>query len=193
LVLAAWSGLGYNRRALNLRKTAQAVCEQYGGTIPSEPSVLRTLPGIGPYTANAIAVFAFNRHCAAIDTNIRRVLIHELKLSEDVDREELGKIALRLVPRGRARDWHNALMDYARLRIRKEASYIKPMPQQSRFEGSRRQIRGFIMRRLTRKRYVRIDSVAEEMGRSVADVRTAAESLESDGMVTLARRTIRSI
>lgn len=73
-VLRAWAGLGYNRRAMNLRRTAALLCERHGGEVPRDPGVLRTLPGVGPYTARAVAAICFAQPEAAVDTNVRRVL-----------------------------------------------------------------------------------------------------------------------
>ncbi|HQL24842.1 MAG TPA: Fe-S cluster assembly protein HesB, partial [candidate division Zixibacteria bacterium] len=114
-VLAAWSGLGYNRRALYLQKLAQTVVGEYGGELPSDPAVLRRLPGIGPYTANAVAAFAFGRRVAAVDTNVRKVLLHRFGLAADARPAEIQRIAELVLPRTGIRAWHAALMDYARL------------------------------------------------------------------------------
>jgi hypothetical protein len=76
-VIRLWSGLGYNRRAVNLQRAAQAVVEQNGGEFPRDVDALETLPGIGPYTAGAIACFAFEQDVGFMDTNIRR-LLHRL-------------------------------------------------------------------------------------------------------------------
>jgi A/G-specific adenine glycosylase len=73
-VREAWDGLGYYRRAADLQRLAQQVVEQHGGELPSDPGLLRRLPGIGRYTAGAIASFAFERSVAAVDTNVARVL-----------------------------------------------------------------------------------------------------------------------
>jgi A/G-specific adenine glycosylase len=74
-VIRAWAGLGYNRRAVNLQRTAQTVLRDYGSTFPHDVAGLRALPGIGPYTAGAVACFAFEQPVAFLDTNIRRVLL----------------------------------------------------------------------------------------------------------------------
>src|SRR5688572_16659581 len=73
-VIRLWAGLGYNRRAVNLQRTAQAVINEYGGRFPDDVEALKRLPGIGPYTAGAIACFAFEQDAAFIDTNMRRVI-----------------------------------------------------------------------------------------------------------------------
>ena len=73
-VLRAWAGLGYNRRALNLQRTAAVLEAEHGGSVPADLAALEALPGIGPYTARAVAAIAFGRPVAAVDTNVRRVV-----------------------------------------------------------------------------------------------------------------------
>ncbi len=191
-VLAAWSGLGYNRRALYLQKLARTVVENFGGELPSDPVVLRKLPGLGPYSANAIAIMAYGRRVAAVDTNVRKVLIHLLELPTETPMAEIQRIAELVLPRTGIREWHYALMDYARLALPRAAHRrIPPTSKQSRYEGSNRQIRGEIIRRLTVRKQVSLRAVAEAMGRTEEDVRRAAEGLEKDGLVVLAGKTVR--
>ncbi len=73
-VLRQWSGLGYNRRALNLQRAARAIVERHGGRVPDDLAALEALPGVGPYTARAVAAIAFGRPVGPVDTNVRRVL-----------------------------------------------------------------------------------------------------------------------
>ena len=73
-VLRAWAGLGYNRRALNLQRAAATIEAEHGGRVPADVATLETLPGIGPYTARAVAAIAFGQRVAAVDTNVRRVV-----------------------------------------------------------------------------------------------------------------------
>lgn len=190
-LLTAWSGLGYNRRALYLGEMAKSVVTRFDGELPSDPEQLRTLPGIGEYTANAIAIFAFNRPLVTIDTNIRKVLLHEFGLPVETSKADLLALAERLLPRRRSRDWHNALMDYARVALKSDLNYIPPLTRQGRFEGSRRQIRGAIVRALTEKKRVGLDRIAAELKRSLVDVREAALSLERDGVVVVGAKTVR--
>lgn len=116
-VIRAWAGLGYNRRALNLQRTAQAVRDEHGGRFPDLPETLRVLPGIGPYTAGAIACFAFERDVAFMDTNIRRVL-QRVFVGPDAapaaDREllRIGEAAL---PTGQGWTWNQAIMELGAL------------------------------------------------------------------------------
>ncbi len=190
-LLAAWSGLGYNRRALYLGKLAQAIMTEHKGVMPEKAELLRALPGIGPYTANAILIFAFNRPLITIDTNIRKVLLHEFGLPAGTPKKELEALAQRALPRGRARDWHNALMDYGRLVLPRRIPSIPALSRQSRFEGSLRQIRGEIVRQLTARKRVTIARIAKTLGRSEEDVRRAAEALQRDGVVVLSGSSIR--
>ncbi len=114
-VLSAWEGLGYYARARNLRRAAQLVVEKYGGKLPHESQQLRELPGIGRYTAGAIASIAFGRDEPALDGNIRRVLARLFNITTPADSplgtKLLWELAARHLPKGRAGDYNQALMD----------------------------------------------------------------------------------
>ncbi|HLI95078.1 MAG TPA: A/G-specific adenine glycosylase [Candidatus Baltobacteraceae bacterium] len=113
-VLRMWKGLGYNSRAVRLKQIAQAVCERFGGLMPSDEETLRTLPGIGPYTVAAIRAFAFDCDDAATDTNVRRVthrVVYGLEFPPAVTASALDARARELVPAGRGHDWNSATMD----------------------------------------------------------------------------------
>jgi A/G-specific adenine glycosylase len=117
-VIRAWAGLGYNRRALNLQRTAQAVLNEHDGRFPDTPDALRALPGIGPYTAGAVACFAFERDVAFMDTNIRRVIRRVFTGPDETapssDRELLP-IAEAAVPSGQGWTWNQAIMELGAL------------------------------------------------------------------------------
>jgi A/G-specific adenine glycosylase len=189
-VLSAWSGLGYNRRALYLHETARIVSDRFNGHLPESLDQLRSLPGIGRYTSAAILIFARNEPLVAIDTNIRKVLIAELGLSPTISQAALEAVAKRLLPAKRARDWHNALMDYGSLKLPRIMKGINALPRQSRFDGSLRQIRGEIVRRLTGQDRVGIVTIARALKRSPTDVHRAAESLVRDGIVLFSGKTL---
>ena len=109
-VLREWSGLGYNRRARNLWECAKIIAAT-PHAMPDDLETLRSLPGIGRYTAAAVACFAFDRRVAVVDTNIRRVL-GRCVFGEDLSRPTAAwQIAEALLPRRRAAHWHQALMD----------------------------------------------------------------------------------
>jgi A/G-specific adenine glycosylase len=111
-VLRAWRGLGYNRRALNLWRAAQAVVDEHDGVLPREVAALERLPGIGPYTARAVAAIAFGLPVGAVDTNVRRVLSRAVTgASEGIHTAEVQRLADAAVPGDRPADWTHALMD----------------------------------------------------------------------------------
>jgi A/G-specific adenine glycosylase len=117
-VIRLWAGLGYNRRAVNLQRTAIAVRDEHGGQFPRTPEELLKLPGIGPYTAGAIACFAFEQQVAFIDTNIRRALRRALLGPDEApppSERELLALALELVPAGQAWAWNQAIMELGAL------------------------------------------------------------------------------
>jgi A/G-specific adenine glycosylase len=104
--MRAWGNLGYNRRALNLWRAARSVVER--GSFPRTVEGLRDLPGVGPYTARAVAAFAFGAHTGAVDANVRRVLTRATGLAPDADVQELADT---LAPRGGSGRWNQALFD----------------------------------------------------------------------------------
>jgi A/G-specific adenine glycosylase len=111
-VLRAWRGLGYNRRALNLWRAAKVVVAEHGGRLPSDVAALVRLPGIGPYTARAVAAIAFGAPVGAVDTNVRRVLGRTMAGSaEAMPAADLQRLADASVPTDRPADWTHALMD----------------------------------------------------------------------------------
>ena len=114
-VLAAWSGLGYYRRARNLRAGAQVLVREHAGRLPEDADALRRVPGIGPYTAGAIASVAFDKPVAAVDGNVIRVLarIEGLQGRRDAARlrKEISNRADALAYGPRPRDWTQALME----------------------------------------------------------------------------------
>jgi A/G-specific adenine glycosylase len=110
-VLRAWQGLGYNRRALNLWRAARAIVEEHGGVVPHELADLQRLPGVGPYTARAVAAIAFGRPFGAVDTNVRRVVGRVAGGAEGLSAAALQSLADSIVPHERPADWTHALMD----------------------------------------------------------------------------------
>ena len=116
-VRAAWAGLGYYSRARNLHLAAQLVVEKHGGTFPATAEELRKLPGIGPYTAGAIAAIAFDEPEAAVDANAERVIARYFALESPLPRAkpELRRFTQSLVPQRRAGDFAQALMDLGAL------------------------------------------------------------------------------
>jgi A/G-specific adenine glycosylase len=112
-VLHAWQGLGYYARARNLHACARVVVERHGGGFPDDEAVLRALPGIGAYTAAAIAAIAFGRKATAMDGNVERVIarLYAVETPLPDAKPELYRLAARLTPDDRAGDYAQALMD----------------------------------------------------------------------------------
>ncbi len=109
-VMLAWAGLGYYARAVNLHRTAKRVCEEHGGALPGDPDRLRALPGVGEYTAAAVASIAFGRPVAAVDGNVRRVLSRLWDLADPTP-ARLRRIATDLLDPARPGDFNEAVME----------------------------------------------------------------------------------
>lgn len=153
-VLATWQGLGYNSRGLRLARAAQIIMTKFGGSLPDTLEELESLPGIGPNTAGSISAFAFNKPVVFIETNIRTVFLHEFFKDQELvcDKEILNLVA-QTFDKNNARDWYYALMDYGvylkkelKINNKKSKQYVR----QSKFIGSRRQVRGAIIRILSK-------------------------------------------
>jgi A/G-specific adenine glycosylase len=128
-VIRIWSGLGYNRRAVNLQRAARAVVDEFGGSFPDDPADLKKLPGIGAYTAGAIAAFAHERDVAFLDTNMRRVISRVIFGTESARESDAIEAASALVPTGRGWTWNQALIEFGALQCtaRRPACIICPL------------------------------------------------------------------
>ena len=157
-VLGLWQGMGYNRRAINLKRCAEEVVARYGGAIPRDYGELVALPGIGPATASGVRAFAFRLPGIYLETNVRTVFIHELFPEvEQVSDKDLVPLVEATCPgedarAGRdVRSWYYALLDYG-AHLKKTQSNpsrrSKEYTRQSAFEGSHRQKRAFLLRRV---------------------------------------------
>ncbi|HIH29305.1 MAG TPA: Fe-S cluster assembly protein HesB [Thermoplasmata archaeon] len=150
-LLQMWMGLGYNTRVVNLHTTARKIVTLFDSDVIGAMKQYKQLPGIGRYTSQAVQIFSTNADLITVDTNIRRIFISEFNLTTTIKDAELWSLAEQCLPRGKSRDWHNALMDYGALHLTAQKTGIKPKTQQSRFEGSDRQIRARILRCLLQK------------------------------------------
>ncbi len=194
-VLKAWQGLGYNRRAKLLHECARTVVRDYGGRLPTEEAALRELPGIGPYTAAAVAAFAGNRPSVVIETNVRSVYIHHFFADrEGVTDAEIVPLVEATVDRENPREWYQALMDYgAWLKrqgvnpSRRSAHYTRQAP----LKGSNREVRGAILKALSAERELDRRALAGATGVSPERVRPALAGLVAEGMVVRAGRRVR--
>lgn len=109
-VLTAWRGMGYNRRALRLQEAARRIVDEHDGVVPADVAALETLPGVGPYTARAVAAFAYDLPAAPVDTNIARVLARAVA-GAPLTRPAVQAVADALLPAEDPAMWNHALMD----------------------------------------------------------------------------------
>lgn len=161
-LLKMWQGLGFNSRVLNFKKACRQLIEEYDNEYPTTKTELMKLKGVGSYVASAICAFAYNQDIGVVDTNIRRILIHEGFAQEDTPTNDLEDIAQKLVPKEKGRDWNNALMDYGALKITATKSNIKSIGKQGKFVGSSRYIRSFIVKECLKNSFCEINKVEEE-------------------------------
>lgn len=187
-VLKAWQGLGYNRRALALKKLSCIVSEQYRGQLPSDVKELEKLPGLGPATARSVATFAFNLPTVFIETNIRRVFIdYFFTDSEAVDDRQILPLVAATLDEREPRQWYWALMDYGAYLAR-----AKPNPnrrsrhysRQSPFEGSRRQLRGAVLRSLVALPVQTASHLAMSLTIPPEQVEQVLKELVSEGFIS---------
>ena len=193
-VLAAWSGLGYNRRAKLLQQAAQTIVAQHGGTVPDSVDELRQLPGAGPYTAAAVAAFAFNQPTVLLETNVRAVLLHHFSpRSRRVSDQTLLPLVEQTLDRKNPRQWYSALMDYGTmLKItqpnpsRRSRHYLK----QSQFAGSNRQLRGSLLKVLISRNNQTASQLRQSSDNfTQQQVDAALKQLVAEGLIT--RRGLR--
>jgi A/G-specific adenine glycosylase len=144
-------GLGYNTRAIRLQQAARKIVEEYQGDVVRAMEHYQEIPGVGRYTSQAVLIFATNADLVTVDTNIRRIFIHEFCLPETIPEKMLWDLAQRCLPKGESRRWHNALMDYGALHLTAQKTGVKPKSRQQRFEGSNRQLRAKILRILLQR------------------------------------------
>jgi A/G-specific adenine glycosylase len=207
-VLRAWDGLGYNRRAVALSRAARIIVRHHGGRIPTDPTALRSLPGVGPYTAAAVASIAYGNPVPAVDTNVRRVVARAAqgREPETADASAVAAEAARWIDRADPGGWNQAVMDLGR-------EVCQPVPRCDRcplawgcrwranredggpterplrrgapppFEGSTRQLRGQIVRHLGPRGWVSLAELSGTTERSLPQVAAVVRTLMADGLV----------
>jgi len=210
-VLRSWAGLGYNRRAVSLHRAAQAVVADHGGRVPADPTALRALPGVGPYTAAAVASIAAGVPVAAIDVNVRRIVARVAfgRDVRDVSIRDVDVIAQGWVDRGDPGTWNQALMDLGRehcravprcdgcpmarvCRYRRAGRAPGPAVRtQAPFEGSMRQVRGGVVDVLRSRPSAGLATLARTTGFGEDRIATALVGLERDGVVERTGRSFR--
>jgi A/G-specific adenine glycosylase len=182
-VVGFWTShsLGYNNRAKYLHEAAQQVRDEYDGSFPEDPDDLSELMGVGPYTANAVASFAFNNGDAVVDTNVKRVLHRAFGVPDDDSAFE--RAASHLMPEDESRVWNNAIMELGGVACEKTPAcdeaecpwrewchayeagdFTAPdVPTQPSFEGSRRQFRGRVVSALKDADELELDTLGPKV------------------------------
>ena len=190
-VVKEWMGLGYYRRAFNLHKAAKSVVSDYRGRPPRTAEELRNLPGVGPYTAAAVAAFAFGEAVPMIETNIRTVYLHVYyPRSRGVsDKRILEKVAETLHVED-PRAWFYALMDLGAA-LKKRTKGInkrsKHHVKQSKFAGSQRQARAAVLKFLVTRSGARERDIVDALPYDVAKVERAIAELTTEGLISKGR------
>ena len=194
-ILSVWQGMGYNRRALYLKKAASILIDTYKGIVPDDPTILDLLPGIGEATAASIVTFAYNKPTVFIETNIRRVFIYHffkdrrLALSSveglKIEDREILPLIEQTLDYSNPREWCWALMDYGSYLGKKFENSNKKSKHyviQSKFEGSDRQIRGKILKLLLENRRTEQEMI-EELKVEKKRAKSILDSLEKEGFI----------
>jgi len=186
-VLAQWKGLGYNRRALYLHRTAGIITNEYGGEVPSDPEILKTLPGIGEYTSKAVSTFAYNLPHVFVETNIRTVLLHHFFTGgQTVHDKDIIQAQELTMDAEHPRKWYEAMMDYGAhlkntgVRLNSRSShYVRQKP----FQGSDRKMRGEILDVLLENKVVSSNYIVSKTGGDHDRIVRLLHDLAAEGFV----------
>lgn len=193
-VLQLWQGLGYNRRALQLKKIAETIVQDFKGIVPRDAEKLEQLPGIGKATAAAILAFAFNSGVPYLETNVRRLYIHHFfPRKKNVRDADLLPLIAASLDQDRPREWCWAMLDYGATLPKivgtnsnqQSAHYQKA----SRFQGSERQLRGRIVTQLIRSGKQTPVAISRELHEPIDRVKQILTKLERDGLVKAMKKS----
>jgi len=184
-VLTLWQGLGYNRRALYLKRTAEVILREHAGKLPRNTEQLVQLPGVGSYTAGAIRVFAFDEPAVFIETNIRAVFLYFFfPKKQSVPDSALLPLIKRSLPTKRVREWYSALMDYGAMlkqKISNPSQRSLHYYKQSTFKGSFREKRAGVLRAILAG--ARRKTIPKTLALSPTDAERCLRSLEKEGLL----------
>lgn len=187
-VLTLWQGLGYNRRGKYLYHAAQMIMDDFEGIVPNQVKLLETLPGVGEYTARAVAIFAFNQPHVLIETNIRSVYIHHFFEDQATVHDKAVKAEIeKTMDTENPREWYYALMDYGS-HLKKTLNHnpsrkSKHYTKQSKFHGSTRQLRGAILRHLTHNDSATRSALYQEFPNNKDRVDMILRDLRNEGFI----------
>lgn len=209
-VLRAWGRLGYPRRAVALHRAAQEIVACHGGVVPGDRDALQALPGVGPYTAAAVASLAYGVPVAVVETNVRRVWarVDHAEEPDEVAARALAEAAAAWLDPRRSADWNQAVMDLGREvcrpRPRCNECPLRPwcafatagrtgraaVRRAPRFEGSLRQTRGRVLAALRERSPRTLAGLSRETGEPAGRLRDAVRGLHGDGVVAASRAAV---
>ena len=186
-VLSVWQGLGYNRRCLSLKRSAERIVAEHGGAVPHTMEVLTKLPGIGPATAAGILCFAYGKPALYLETNIRTLFIHLFFTGRDgVHDREIRPLVEQTLYRENPREWYFALMDYGSM-LKREVGNLnarsRHYTKQSPFKGSNRQLRGRILALLLNRPRLTTAQIIASLQVDTAKVSEIISTLEHEGFI----------
>jgi len=193
-ILRIWQGLGYNRRAPQLKQIAEIVISTYQGNLPRSLEALVRLPGIGRASASAILTFAFNEPTVFIETNIRAAFIHcFFQDRTDIKDKEIHPLVATTLDRSNPRTWYYALMDYGAMvkrRYRNPGRKSAHYQRESPFQGSNRQIRGMILRVLLEEPEISLLELVQKLKTNRKQLERAISELQKEGFIEKRRRSL---
>lgn len=193
-ILSLWKGLGYNRRALYLHRTARQIVRDYNKKIPGDPDILEKLPGIGPYTSRAIVTFSFNKPLVFIETNIRSVYIHNFFSDRNnVPDSDILELVEQTLDTENPREWYYALMDYGVMIKRTHGNPNRKSRHHTRqkpFKGSRRQKRGQILSELLISTSLSCTELKNRIGVPEDKLYSILNEMEKEGFIVRDREIV---
>jgi A/G-specific adenine glycosylase len=203
-ILRAWQGMGFARRARNLQLAAQVIVDQFGGSVPSTPEALRSLPGVGAYTAHAVASFAFRQPVAVLDTNVGRIVARAIA-NETLTSKRAQEMATELLGTTDSAQWNQLMLDlgaqFCRAKPLCDTCPVAPVcawhcsggpdpavrsggvsTPQTPFAGSLRQQRGMVLRSLGATSMSRA-VIERQAGIDPVRLQEVLDGLVSDGLI----------
>lgn len=192
-ILITWQGLGYNRRALFIKRSCEEIILNHNGKFPKDFITLQILPGIGPSTAGAICAFAYNQPVTFIETNVRAVILHFFfKNKEKISDKEVFTVLGKVTPKTiSSRDWYYALYDYGtflkktigkkkKTELHKQSKHYN---KQSKFEGSFRQKRSNVLKLKLAQPDISEIEIISQLKITEQELDDVLFSLDKDGMI----------
>ena len=186
-ILKLWQGLGYNRRAVALKKIAENVVNEFDGILPADVEILKSFPQIGHNTASSIVAFAFNLPTFFIEVNIRRVFIYFFFPGRTlVNDKDIMPLVRKTLEPANVRNWYYALMDYGVMlkkthpELTKRSAHYR---KQSKFKGSNRELRGKVLKLLVDRKLLTVAEILKYLNSEPKKVELILNQLAEEGFI----------